>query len=1095
MAFTPTATGTDTSGKPINNQSTTPAQQSIHAVATPEGNVQVTYNQEGQPIGLANPNQTYTSTTPIPKGITASNGSTTIGIVSEASFSNGKINFTPISVSSSGTYSENQTTPYGNVALNITPSISKGSVVFNPMGLANPNQTYTRTVNANTLNNQLLGNITETMKAEYSNNKVTFNVIGASGTVQETQNVTLPNFYNQQEQIELNLNTSYSNGNLGFAIASLANPTGTHTFAFSTGLGTRNVVEYSREVQSPLFPYIGSNPVGVGKENVYYYINNNALNVDVVTKQSIQVVSGMNTVGGVSVFGANVGGKPTPSYSNLYVRASSLSGFSFTNQNTMNGMNHYYTTFGGNQENFTYGINKSTGSIKQNNYLTVGKTPFTITPTELEITAVAIGAGIATGGLADVGLAAIGVTGLTASAISGASSFAVMNVVSGELSSQASTGKLQSAQSVVTEAAVGAVEGVAFAGVVAGGSFILSKIFPSSVVEGSAETSILSKTTTSSGETKYAITNLDTTGYSPEGLDKIGLSTETSSTESVAATKFQVKSGILGRTTNYYALTQSASTGMDLTDTLDISATKATATNIFKETNSGLTLVSSKAAVTGTDLTDTTITQTANAKPIITNTEGLKSALPEDIASKIPEKASASEFTFGTGKGGMTAVDIGEGKSVTGITLPEGITQEGIGKGVSIDIGGGKTLSASVGNVETDTLGNVKFKALDISGTAEAPTEAVKPSTFDNGNIVEMGLGNNEIVPLNEAKTEVAMPKGITSNIQTAITEQSNAVSDLMKGGNPSYGLGNYGYGAGGISVIGTGNGMVMAQRNNAISVEQSVQLGLVKSAQAGLSTQATNDLSIGKSGEQQVQIQREVSITDISNSKLDFASSSGVSMDNLEIGNFGGMQEQIQINKMITEPLINKPTYKGIQVTEPLINENGFKQPTIGINLLNTETPTKNKIGIGTIIMPKPKQTNRTTSISITEPIQTNKQKSVQITTTAITQTQTQKTVTATAPLETTLTTTTPNINITPPPPKTYKKIPPVISLSIMPKDSFNIVSKQKQSRSKAQPEYIPSLIGIESGKYLKASKKQALTREGSLTALPLYSNKHRRM
>ena len=49
----------------------------------------------------------------------------------------------------------------------------------------------------------------------------------------------------------------------------------------------------------------------------------------------------------------------------------------------------------------------------------------------------------------------------------------------------------------------------------------------------------------------------------------------------------------------------------------------------------------------------------------------------------------------------------------------------------------------------------------------------------------------------------------------------------------------------GGISVIGTGNGMVMAQRTNAISIEQSVQLGLVKSAQAGLSTQATTDLSI----------------------------------------------------------------------------------------------------------------------------------------------------------------------------------------------------------------------------------------------------------
>jgi hypothetical protein len=75
-------------------------------------------------------------------------------------------------------------------------------------------------------------------------------------------------------------------------------------------------------------------------------------------------------------------------------------------------------------------------------------------------------------------------------------------------------------------------------------------------------------------------------------------------------------------------------------------------------------------------------------------------------------------------------VDIGEGKSVTGITLPEDITQEGIGKGISIDIGGGKTLSASVGNVETDTLGNVKFKALDISGTAEAPVETVKPKHF-----------------------------------------------------------------------------------------------------------------------------------------------------------------------------------------------------------------------------------------------------------------------------------------------------------------------------------------------------------------------------
>ena len=179
MAFTPTATGTDTSGKPINNQSTKPAQQSIHAVSTSEGNVQVTYNQQGQPIGLANPNQTYNSTTPLPKGITASNGSTTIGIISKASFSNNQINFTPIGVSSSGTYSENQTTPYGNVALNLTPSISKGTVVFNPMGLTNPNQTYTRTINANTVNNQLSGNITETMKAGYSNNNVIFNVIGA----------------------------------------------------------------------------------------------------------------------------------------------------------------------------------------------------------------------------------------------------------------------------------------------------------------------------------------------------------------------------------------------------------------------------------------------------------------------------------------------------------------------------------------------------------------------------------------------------------------------------------------------------------------------------------------------------------------------------------------------------------------------------------------------------------------------------------------------------------------------------------------------------------------------------------------------------
>jgi hypothetical protein len=84
------------------------------------------------------------------------------------------------------------------------------------------------------------------------------------------------------------------------------------------------------------------------------------------------------------------------------------------------------------------------------------------------------------------------------------------------------------------------------------------------------------------------------------------------------------------------------------------------------------------------------------------------------------------------------------------------------------------------------------------------------------------------------------MPKGITSNIQTAITEQSNAVSDLMSSSKPSYGLGNYGYDAGGISVIGTGNGMVMAQRTKTLSIEQSVQLGLVKSAQAGLSTQAT---------------------------------------------------------------------------------------------------------------------------------------------------------------------------------------------------------------------------------------------------------------
>ena len=70
MAFTPTATGTDISGKPINNQSTTPAKQSIHAVATPEGNVQVVYNQQGQPIGLANPNQTYNSTAPITLKIT-----------------------------------------------------------------------------------------------------------------------------------------------------------------------------------------------------------------------------------------------------------------------------------------------------------------------------------------------------------------------------------------------------------------------------------------------------------------------------------------------------------------------------------------------------------------------------------------------------------------------------------------------------------------------------------------------------------------------------------------------------------------------------------------------------------------------------------------------------------------------------------------------------------------------------------------------------------------------------------------------------------------------------------------------------------------
>ena len=1010
MAFTPTATGTDISGKPINNQSTTPAKQSIHAVATPEGNVQVVYNQQGQPIGLAN-----------------------------------------------------------------------------------PNQTYTRTVNANTVNNQLSGNITETMKAGYSNNNITFNIIGASGTVQETQNVILPNSFGVPERIGLNLNTSYSNGNLEFTIASLSNPTGTHTFAFSTGLGTKNVVEYSVSAEKPLFPYFNGNVVGGATENVYYYVNNKALNIDVVTKQSIQIVSGMNTVGGANIFGANVGGTPTPSYSNLYVRASSLSGFSFTNQNTMIGTNHYYTTFGGNQENFAYGINKSTGNIKQVNYLTVGKTPFTITPTELEITAVAIGAGIITGGIADVGLAAIGVTGLTASAISGASSFAVMNVASGELSSQVSTGKLQSAKSVVTEAAIGAVEGVAFAGAIAGGSFILSKIFPSSVVEGSAETSILSKTTTDTGETKYSITNLDTSGYSPKGLANTGLSTETSSTESVAATKFQVKSGILGKTTNYFAVTQSESTGMDLTNTLDISATKATATSIFKETNSGLTLVSSKAAVTGTDLTDTTITQTANAKPIITSTESLKSILPDNIANIIPEKASASEFTFGTGKGGMTAVDIGEGKSVTGITLPESITQEGIGKGVSIDIGGGKTITASVGNVETDTLGNVKFKALDISGTAEAPVETVKPNTFDNGNIVEMGLGNNEIVPLDEAKTEVAMPKGITSNIQTTITEQSNAISDLMKGGNPSYGLGNYGYGVGGISVIGTGNGMVMAQHTKAISIEQSVQLGLIKSAKAGLSTQATTDLSIGKSGQQQVQIQRETtSISGISKSKLDFANSSGVSMANLEIGNFGGMQEQIQISKAITEPLINKPAYKGIQITEPLINESGFKQPTISISILNTEAQTKTKIGIGTITTPKPKQTNRTIPITITEPpMQINKKKNIQITKTTTTQIQKNRTVTP--PLETTLTTMN-DISITPPPPKTHKKIPPVISLSIMPKNSFNIVSKQKQSRSKAQPEYIPSLIGIESGKYLKASKKQALTREGSLTALPLYPNKHRR-
>ncbi|MEM3265453.1 MAG: hypothetical protein QXH07_05815 [Thermoplasmata archaeon] len=459
--------------------------------STPYGNVSLIYSASLSnnqinltPTGIA-PNQpnlttTINANTLSFKGISNLSGTITEQLQPSISGSNILFNV----VGASGNITGTQSTQYGNVGLNYSVSASNNQLNLTPTGIVSNQPNLTTTINASSLSfsgiSNLSGTITEQLQPTLSGTNVAFNVVGiSSSNLTGTMTEPLANTNGSSTvNIGVSLSASLSpNNTISLLVTGLTNPTGTHTFS---DFRQRQVYAANIPFYAVTSIYPNNLIVNPTTETEYFYVSQGQLMSDVIIKQPVLVTSGVNIVGGANVFGVNIGGTPTAATANLLVRYSSRTNtYSFSSSNAyvlMNNGNYEVATFFGNQQNFTYQINKQTGKISAVKYLTVGNLPFTITPTDIAITGIAIGAGIVTGGLADVGLAAVGISGVASSVISGAASFAVMNVTSGELSSLVGTGTLQTPQAVVKEAVIGAVEGAAFSLAVTGISALYKSI-------------------------------------------------------------------------------------------------------------------------------------------------------------------------------------------------------------------------------------------------------------------------------------------------------------------------------------------------------------------------------------------------------------------------------------------------------------------------------------------------------------------------------------------------------------------------------------------------------------------------------------------